>query len=144
MPTIRPGPRKDRRRPVDETSPASWQGRLRLWVDVGGRNALGPGKVRLLEAIAAFKSLSAAAKELRMSYRLAWKHIDLIEERIGIPVIVRQRGGPHGGGSDLTPEGKALLAAYHNFRREVEDHLQSACYRHFAPWSARQLDRPLM
>ena len=114
----------------------AWEGRLRLWIDVNGRNALGPGKIRLLEAVAATRSLSAAAKKLRMSYRLAWKHLRILEERTGLTVGEPQRGGRHGGGTDLTPEGRALLEAYHNFRREVQEHLESACYRHFARWSS--------
>lgn len=140
MPRIQPGPRKGRSKVPSEAPPGAWEGRLRLWIDVNGRNALGPGKVRLLEAVAATRSLSAAAKKLRMSYRLAWKHLRILEERTGLTVVEPQRGGRHGGGSNLTPEGRALLKAYHDFRREVEEHLESACYRHFARWSAPHPD----
>jgi molybdate transport system regulatory protein len=114
----------------------SWRGRLRLWIDVSGRGTLGPGKLRLLATIGATKSLSAAARKLHMSYRLAWKHLQLIQERTGITVVEPHRGGPRGGGTELTPEGKALLAAYDSFHREVEDHVQSAFARHFARWSS--------
>jgi len=107
-----------------------------LWIDIGGHNALGPGKVRLLEAIAAGKSLSAAAKQLRMSYRLAWKHLRLIEQSTGMAVVERRRGGLDGGGTDLTAQGKALLEAYHDFRREVQEYVRCACGRHFARWSS--------
>ncbi|MFH0981041.1 MAG: LysR family transcriptional regulator [Planctomycetota bacterium] len=134
MPRIQPGPRKAHPSPKSESPPGAWEGRLRLWVVVNGRNALGPGKVRLLEAIAATKSLSAAAKQLRMSYRLAWQHLRRIEEQTGIAVVEPRRGGPGGGGTDLTPQGSALLDAYHRFRHEVEEHVQSACHRHFTPW----------
>ena len=135
MPRIQPGPRKGRSKTGRGSPPGAWEGRLRLWIDVGGYNALGPGKVRLLEAIAATRSLSGAARKLRMSYRLAWKHLRLLEEHTGLTVVEPQRGGRHGGGTDLTPEGRALLKAYHDFRREVEQHLDSACRRHFARWS---------
>jgi molybdate transport system regulatory protein len=132
---IQPGPRKGQAPIKDRAGPGVWQGRLRLWVDIGGRNALGPGKVRLLEAIADFKSLSAAAKQLRMSYRLAWKHVRLIEEQTGFAVVEPRRGGPEGGGMRLTAQGRALLEAYLNLRHEVEEHMLSAFHRHFAPWS---------
>ena len=135
MARIHPGPRKSPARAEDEETHRTWEGRLRLWVAIDGHNALGPGKVRLLDAIAATRSLSAAAKQLRMSYRLAWKHLRFIEERTGLAVVEPQRGGRHGGGTDLTPEGKALLKAYHDFRREVEVHMESACRRHFTRWS---------
>ena len=136
MPRIQRGPRKGRTAIRDDAIPGAWQARLRLWIDVQGRNALGPGKVRLLDAIAATKSLSAAAKRLRMSYRLAWKHLRLIEEHTGMTVVQPRRGGRSGGGTDLTPQGKALLQAYYSFRREVEEHVQSACRRHFGSWSS--------
>ena len=131
MPRIQPGPRKGQRTTHREVAHGTWEGRLRLWIAINGRNALGPGKVRLLEAIAATKSLSAAAKRLRMSYRLAWKHLRLMEERTGMTIVEPRRGGPRGGGTDLTPQGKALLETYHRFRSEVEEHMQSACRRHF-------------
>lgn len=129
-------------RAESETPSSVWKGRLRLWIDIGGRNALGPGKLRLLEAIAASRSLSMAAKQLRMSYRLAWQHLRTIEERTGFTVVEPRRGGPDGGGTELTPQGKALLKAYNEFRRDVEEHMRAACQRHFARWSSRPPDRP--
>jgi len=136
VPKVQPGPRKREPRSEDRTPPGAWEARLRLWIDIGGRNALGPGKVRLLETIAATKSLSAAAKQLRMSYRQAWKHLRFIEERTGLAVVDPQRGGSGGGGTGLTPQGKALLEAYRNFHREVEEHMDASCRRHFARWSS--------
>ncbi len=47
----------------EDSAPGVWEGRLRLWLNVNGHNALGPGKVRLLDAIARTESLSAAAKQ---------------------------------------------------------------------------------
>jgi molybdate transport system regulatory protein len=136
VPRIQPGPRRVLPIAEEDAPTGVWEARLRLWIAVNGHNALGPGKIRLLETIAAYKSLSAAAKYLRMSYRLAWKHLRLIEKWTGVAVVEPHRGGPSGGGTDLTPQGKALLEAYHNLRSEVEQHIQSACYRHFAPWSS--------
>ena len=42
----------------------------------GEEIAVGPGKIELLEAIASTGSITAAAKELRMSYRRAWLLVD--------------------------------------------------------------------
>lgn len=141
MPRIQPGPRRDRSKAKTGATPGLWEGRLRLWIDVGGRNALGPGKMRLLEAIAVTKSLAAAAKQLRMSYRQAWKHLRLIEERTRVTVVEPRRGGPDGGGTDLTPEGQALLDAYRKFRQDVDRHMHAACQRHFAQWSSQKPGR---
>ena len=138
MARIQPGPRKGRAKAESKPGPRVWEGRVRLWVDVGGRSALGPGKMRLLDAIDATKSLSAAAKQLRMSYRQAWKHVQLIEDRTGLAVVEPKRGGSGGGGTALTPQGKALLKAYRDLRGEVEEHVRDACGKHFAPWSPRE------
>ena len=48
---------------------------LRINLDPDGR--IGPGKIELLEQIAAFGSISAAARGMEMSYKHAW---DLVEE----------------------------------------------------------------
>lgn len=134
MPRIPRGPRKDRSASVEKGSRGAWEPRLRLWVAIDGRDAFGPGKMRLLEAVAVTRSLSEAAKQLRMSYRLAWKHLNILEERTGISVIEPQRGGRGGGGTDLTPAGSKLLEAYSRFRQDVEVHVESACRRYFSPW----------
>jgi len=131
---IQPGPRTGHSK-RDSDFPNSWEGRIRIWVDVGGLNALGPGKMRLLDAIYAARSLSAAAKQLKMSYRQAWKHLQLIEERTGVTVVEPKRGGAGGGGMELTSEGKALLEAYRSYREDVEAHAHTACQEHFARWS---------
>ena len=114
---------------------------MRLWIDIDGHNALGSGKIRLLDALAATKSLSAAARQLRMSYRLAWEHLRMLEERTGLTVVERQRGGRSGGGTELTPQGKALLEAYRRFRSDVERNDQLACRRHFRPRSEYRTGR---
>ena len=142
MPKVRPGPRKKKPHAEGGTIPGEWRGRMRLWIDIGGHNALGPGKVRLLEAIGTTRSLVTAASQLRMSYRQAWKHLRLIEERTGLAVVEPKRGGRGGGGTDLTPDGKALVAAFHEFRREVEEHMQSTCTRRFAKWSLKSPAHP--
>lgn len=142
MPLIQPGPRKGRTHSPDHPGPGTWEGRARLWVAIDGRNALGPGKIRLLKAIASKKSLAAAAKSLRMSYRLAWKHLRVIEERTGLTVVEPRRGGAQGGGTDLTPQGVALLEAYRAFHDEVDECVQAACGRHFARWSSPRPPNP--
>lgn len=132
MAKVQPGPRKGRPVAEADTPPGAWRGRLRLWIDIKGRGSLGPGKLRLLEEIARTRSLSAAAKQLDMSYRLAWQHLRLIEERTGLAVVEPHRGGRDGGGTDLTAAGEALLQAYRIFRNDVEDHAQATFCRHFA------------
>lgn len=139
MPRRKP-PRKPNRRLIAANGRGEWQPGLRLWIEVPGHGTVGPGKLRLLAAIAATRSLSAAARRLRMSYRLAWEHLRQIEQRTGLRVVTPQRGGTGGGGTNLTPAGQALLAAYEAFRHEVETGTAEAFQRHFGaahgpkPW----------
>lgn len=142
MPRVQPGPRKGPSPDTRTVPDGVWEPRLHLWIDISGRGSLGPGKLRLLAAIAATGSLAAAAKKLRMSYRLAWKHLREIEERTGLTVAEPQRGGRRGGGTTLTPQGQALIETYGDFRREVEQHTRAAFDRHFADCSAPRQAEP--
>ena len=138
MPRSRPGPRKRPHRTEDGIPPGTWQARLRLWIDIKGHGTLGPGKLRLLDAIATTSSLSAAARQLGMSYRLAWQRLRLLEQHTGLTVVEPRRGGRSGGGTTLTPRGRALLEAYRDWRSEVEEQALVAFGRHFRRWSSPQ------
>ncbi|MBO1075895.1 winged helix-turn-helix domain-containing protein [Roseomonas marmotae] len=81
-------------------------------IDLGAGRRLGPGKVALLEAIAETGSISAAARQMRMSYKRAWS---LVEEMNGYgpqPVVAAAPGGARGGGASLTEQGRRLAELY--------------------------------
>ena len=86
--------------------------RLTLRVDLGEDRAIGPGKVRLLEAIRDTGSITQAGIALGMSYRRAWLLVDDKNNCFHEPVIAAQAGGRHGGGAALTPFGKRLIDQY--------------------------------
>jgi len=86
--------------------------RLTLRVDLGSGRALGPGKIRLLEAIAKTGSISQAGRSLGMSYRRAWLLVDDVNNCFRDAVIDAQPGGVHGGGATLTPFGQQLVERY--------------------------------
>jgi molybdate transport system regulatory protein len=73
---------------------------------------LGPGKIELLEGIERTGSISAAAREMNMSYRRAWLLVDEISHLFSRAVVTRSIGGSHGGGAQLTDFGRALVAAF--------------------------------
>lgn len=88
---------------------------LRINLDPEGR--IGPGKIDLLEQIAAFGSISAAARAMNMSYKRAW---DLVEEMnllFGKPLVEAQTGGRHGGGARLTPLGLSVVTRFRAIER---------------------------
>ncbi|MGH2343057.1 winged helix-turn-helix domain-containing protein [Segnochrobactraceae bacterium EtOH-i3] len=91
---------------------AARDGRLFLRVDFDGAGVLGPGKVRLMEAIAETGSITAAGRRLGMSYRRAWLLIDALNHLFRAPLVEAQRGGEKGGGATLTPLGGQVLARY--------------------------------
>jgi molybdate transport system regulatory protein len=86
--------------------------KLTLRVDLGSGRALGPGKIRLLEAIEKTGSISQAGRNLGMSYRRAWLLVDDMNNCFRDPVIQAQPGGAHGGGATLTSFGQQLVDRY--------------------------------
>ena len=86
--------------------------RLTVRIDFGADRALGPGKIRLLEAIGKTGSISRAGRALGMSYRRAWLLIDDMNRCFRAPVVATQPGGVKGGGAALTPFSVALIENY--------------------------------
>jgi molybdate transport system regulatory protein len=76
--------------------------------------AMGQGKADLLEAIQRTGSISAAARELAMSYRKAWTMVDEMNQCFPGPVVAAAKGGLRGGGAQVTALG---LEALTRFRR---------------------------
>ena len=72
---------------------------LTLRIDFGPYGALGPGKIKLLERIERFGSISAAGRSLEMSYRRAWLLIEGINRMFGQAAVATQHGGTRGGGA---------------------------------------------
>lgn len=91
--------------------------RLSIRIDLGPGHRVGPGKVRLLEAIAEHGSISAAGRALGMSYRRAWTLIEALNAGFGRPVVETQAGGRDGGGARLSPLGAGLVADYRAIER---------------------------
>ncbi len=87
------------------------EGRLSLRLDLPcGR--IGPGKIRLLEAIGREGSISAAGRALGMSYKRAWGLVDALNKQLGTPVAAASPGGAKGGGAMLTEAGRGLVEDY--------------------------------
>jgi molybdate transport system regulatory protein len=85
---------------------------LTIRIDFGERGALGPGKIRLMELISKHGSMSAAGKEMGMSYRRAWLLVDEINQMFREPLVEKQTGGSGGGGARLTRLGRDVVGRY--------------------------------
>lgn len=79
---------------------------------IGAVVAIGPGKADLLQAIARTGSISAAAREMGMSYRRAWLLVDALNAAFKRPLVETLTGGPGGGGARVTGLGTEVLRRY--------------------------------
>jgi molybdate transport system regulatory protein len=95
--------------------------RLMIRVAFGRHGALGPGKMRLLELIDQHGSITAACKEMGMSYRRAWLLVEGLKQAFREPVLTTQQGGVSGGGCSLTPYGRTILQRYRMLERKARD-----------------------
>ena len=95
--------------------------KLRLRILFGPEIAVGPGKVALLGAIEKTGSISAAARDLGMSYRRAWLLIDTMNQCFREPVVATASGGKGGGGALVTATGKEVLRRYQTMESTAAD-----------------------
>ncbi len=78
----------------------------RIWLEKDGHTFLSWGRVVLLERIAQYGSLAAAARSMDMSYSHAWNLVEQMNRLAGEPLVEKQAGGAQGGGARLTPAGE--------------------------------------
>lgn len=76
-------------------------------------------RIRLLEAIDAMGSISAAARTVGLTYRGAWDAVAALNELAEQPLVLGRAGGKSGGGASLTEEGRRFLRAVQIIRREL-------------------------
>ncbi|WP_410217712.1 winged helix-turn-helix domain-containing protein [Paracoccus sp. (in: a-proteobacteria)] len=86
--------------------------RIKLRLEYDSPLILGPGKAELLSRIERLGSISAAAREMGMSYKRAWTLVEEMNVAFAEPVIDRARGGAGGGGATVTPTGAQVLRHY--------------------------------
>jgi molybdate transport system regulatory protein len=102
----------------------------KIWLDSSGK-AFGEGPYELLNRVEKTKSLHEAAHQMNMSYSKAWKLVRQIEERLGFAFLDKKVGGVSGGGSRVTPEGKAFLRRYERFEMDAMRAIEKAYQKHF-------------
>ncbi len=95
--------------------------KAKIWLaDDQGNGIMGDGRYLLLREIRESRSLRKAAQNLGISYRKAWGDIRQAEQRLGFPLLKRQRGGSGGGTSALTGQAVELLDAYTKTRDYIQ------------------------
>lgn len=104
--------------------------RIRLMKE---RAFYGPGTHQLLQLTEETGSLLDACRLMGISYSKGRKLISKTEQQLGYAVIESQQGGKTGGRSNVTAQGKALMAAYSGFHAEAKQCLQQLFYKYFTP-----------
>ena len=91
-----------------------------LRVYLSPNDHLGPGKADIMELIAKTGSIVAAGKAMDMSYRRAWLLVDTLNNMFKTPLVTKTKGGKGGGGgAELTPLGKHVLARYRSMEKKT-------------------------
>lgn len=101
--------------------------------------AFGPGKADLLDAIADTGSISAAGKQLGMSYRRTWLLVDTMNRCFQQPLVETATGGAQGGGTRLTDFGLEVLQHYRRLQHEI----QQLSEQHFSAFKPLLRKKPL-
>jgi molybdate transport system regulatory protein len=96
---------------------------FKLWFQIGDSYVFGEGAYELLGQIREKASISAAAKATGMSYRYAWALIKEAEKHLGEPIVKTQKGGKHGGRTEITSAGLTLLTKY----KRLKETMAKAC-----------------
>ena len=99
---------------------SDWTVGLRVWVERAGHAILGKGRLELLEGIDRWHSISAAARQMRMSYRQAWLLVQSMNESAGELLVVAATGGVHGGGAQLTPLGRWAVTVFRGLEQRLQ------------------------
>ena len=81
---------------------------------------IGLGKIDLLERLGEAGSISAAARQMGMSYKRAWFLLNSMQSGFREPLFVAERGGLQRGGTTLTPLGEDLIRRYRSHSDLVE------------------------
>src|SRR5690606_35008407 len=95
-----------------KSSPRGARIRTHVRVMLDDEIAMGPGKADLLEAIRDTGSISAAGKQLGMSYRRAWLLVDTMNRCFKTPLVETSAGGVAGGGARISVAGEDMLRRY--------------------------------
>jgi molybdate transport repressor ModE-like protein len=102
------------------------------FTDDNGIKFFGEGPLRLLRSVEQTGSLRAAAMEMGMAYSKATRLVRQAEDNLGFALTTRTTGGKAGGGSMLTPEGRAWLSRYEAYRDACVQE-NGRLYRRFFP-----------
>ncbi len=85
----------------------------------GALARVGLERIALVEAVGELGSITAAAKQLGLSYKGAWDAIQALNNLFDAPLIATSSGGKAGGAAVVTLRGHAVIRAFREVEREI-------------------------
>lgn len=82
-------------------------------------------QIALLQAIDSCGSISAAAKNIGISYKTAWDRVESMNNQSDQALVKRSAGGAKGGGTKLTQLGQNIVSGYIKIKQEHQHFLGS-------------------
>ncbi|HEX7759765.1 MAG TPA: TOBE domain-containing protein [Caulobacteraceae bacterium] len=79
----------------------------------------GADRIALIEAIAETGSISAAARQMNLSFRAAWDAVQALNNLFDRPLVEAGPGGRGGGGAQVTPDGLAVARGFRRMEAEL-------------------------
>ena len=92
--------------------------RIELAIHFSNGGRLTPEDLLLIETIRKERSILAAARVSRISYRKCWLMVDALNRTFETPVF-KTHPGRRGGGAEITPFGERLVALYRSTERRT-------------------------
>jgi molybdate transport system regulatory protein len=111
-----------------------------FWAEVDGQVVLSEWRVRLLEAIDVAGSISGAAQQLDIPYKLAWERLHEMENRLGQTLVDVHAGGAGGGGAWLTPVARDYIDRWHAFSQGLATVVEECFQQAFGPRTAAETE----
>jgi molybdate transport system regulatory protein len=106
--------------PSDPHAPVS----IKIRIFHEGIPAFGPGKAALLEAILQCQSISAAGRNLGLSYTKTRRLVSELNHSFRFPLVESTKGGAQFGGAQVTDPGRRLLAVFRAMEAQAGEAIQ--------------------
>ncbi|MCL2126701.1 MAG: LysR family transcriptional regulator [Treponema sp.] len=97
----------------------------------GNKPFFSTGPMELLEKIEKYTSIKKATGAMGMSYTKALRIIKTMEEELGYPVVISNKGGNSRGETRLTEEGRRFLKTYKEFFSGVSEYAEKLFAKKF-------------
>jgi molybdate transport system regulatory protein len=105
---------------ADATLKAHLTPRHKVWLNWDGLFLMGPNYLRFLAAVDATGTIREGGRAVGWSYRTCLNRLRRMENVLGRPVLLTNRGGKAGGGARLTPEARRFVRIFSRWQRDVE------------------------